>query len=332
MTEYSVEEVRKSAAFLRLAYPDEREAASMLTAYADLLERIKADEGEVLSRYIPCECKGGDDERETGYIHGWNSCRSDVIRRVFGDPPAQAAQGEVVAVQFWLAELDQYGNPKLTDGAHPDRDGAEKAATIIRRLGLDRESRFAVAEIHLSELTGEHGPLDEGSIATLNAIGLRPEPTTGATPPAQPAERVVDVDIKAAVTRFLGWRLPSDFRPDCYISFDPEPLKQWPGMWPVGTNLLDADQAEAMLRYVLDTPPDARVARVPDTDDLSQLRDAVADWDDDRDTEVPHHVLMRLVEVGLLEADRFILTKKGQDALATASPEKLLTAAQEADR
>jgi hypothetical protein len=76
--------------------------------------------------------------------------------------------------QFWLAELDRHGNPTLTDGAHGTRAGAEKAAKIIGRLGLSEGKRFAVAEVRLSELTGECGPLNEEAIATLNSIGLRP--------------------------------------------------------------------------------------------------------------------------------------------------------------
>lgn len=75
--------------------------------------------------------------------------------------------------QFWLAELDRYGNPKLVDGAHSGRDGAEEAAAILQRLGLASNRRFAVAEVILTDLTGEHPKLDEESIATLNAIGLR---------------------------------------------------------------------------------------------------------------------------------------------------------------
>ena len=86
-------------------------------------------------------------------------------------------------VQFWLAELDRYGNPKLVDGAHQERSRAEEAATIIRRLGLAMDRRFAVAEVRLSGLTGEHGPLNEEAIQTLNDIGLRPKPTQ-ATPNA----------------------------------------------------------------------------------------------------------------------------------------------------
>lgn len=54
--------------------------------------------------------------------------------------------------------------------------------------------------------------------------------------------------IKTMVDRFLGWRLPDDFAPDCGISFTP---LGHPNGWPVGTNLLTAAQAEAMFRHAL---------------------------------------------------------------------------------
>ena len=76
--------------------------------------------------------------------------------------------------QWWLAELDMHGNPRLTDGAHGQRAGAEEALTLIQRMGLANERRFAIAEVRLTEPTGEHGPLNDEAIATLNAIGLRP--------------------------------------------------------------------------------------------------------------------------------------------------------------
>lgn len=50
------------------------------------------------------------------------------------------------------------------------------------------------------------------------------------------------------VTRFLGWRLPDDFDPDCGITFK---KLNHPTSWPIGTNLLNATQARAMLEHVL---------------------------------------------------------------------------------
>lgn len=53
--------------------------------------------------------------------------------------------------QWWLAELDIHGNPKLIDGAHYDREGAEKALVIFRRLGLIKDRRFAIVEVMIME-------------------------------------------------------------------------------------------------------------------------------------------------------------------------------------
>jgi len=53
------------------------------------------------------------------------------------------------------------------------------------------------------------------------------------------------------VNRFLTWKLPNDFCPDGGISFTPV---NHPTAWPVGTNLLTATQARAMLMHVLSEP------------------------------------------------------------------------------
>lgn len=64
--------------------------------------------------------------------------------------------------------------------------------------------------------------------------------------------------IKHMVDRFLGWRLPENFNPDAGISFKAtfnehtdHPMKHEP----TGTNLLDATQADAMVRYMLEGVP-----------------------------------------------------------------------------
>jgi hypothetical protein len=65
--------------------------------------------------------------------------------------------------------------------------------------------------------------------------------------------------IKHMANRFLGWKLPSNFSPDAGISFKAEfnestayPMKHEPS----GTNLFDATQADAMVRYMIDGMPD----------------------------------------------------------------------------
>lgn len=66
---------------------------------------------------------------------------------------------------------------------------------------------------------------------------------------------MTDEQIKRMVSRFLAWKLPDEFRPDAGISFKPtfnehtaHPMRHEP----CGTNLLDARQAEAMVRFITD--------------------------------------------------------------------------------
>jgi hypothetical protein len=87
------------------------------------------------------------------------------------EPNSRAPVDCRIRVQFWLAELDRYGNPTLIDGAHSERGGAEEALTLRKRLPmLNTEGRrFAIAEVRLSEPSGEHGPLNEEALQALGA-------------------------------------------------------------------------------------------------------------------------------------------------------------------
>lgn len=72
---------------------------------------------------------------------------------------------------------------------------------------------------------------------------------------------MTDEQIKHMVDRFLGWKLPANFRPDCGIEFDADKyVKLNPRngrLEPNGTNLFDFTQAEAMVEYMLHGLPDA---------------------------------------------------------------------------
>lgn len=70
-------------------------------------------------------------------------------------------------------------------------------------------------------------------------------------------------DVKTAVDRFIGWKLPYDFYPDCYIEFDRAKANAM-GSWPIGTNLFTVDQAKAMFEYALSAFPAAPEAAKPD--------------------------------------------------------------------
>lgn len=69
---------------------------------------------------------------------------------------------------------------------------------------------------------------------------------------------MTEEQIKHLVNRFLGWRLPENFNPDAGISFKAAfnegtafPMRHEPS----GTNLFDATQADAMVRYLIEGMP-----------------------------------------------------------------------------
>lgn len=74
---------------------------------------------------------------------------------------------------------------------------------------------------------------------------------------------MTDEQIKHMVDRFLAWKLPANFRPDAGISFEPEFNKEYNAARgqppqrhePIGTNLLDYTQAEAMVRHMVEGLP-----------------------------------------------------------------------------
>lgn len=71
---------------------------------------------------------------------------------------------------------------------------------------------------------------------------------------------MTEEQIKHLVNRFLNYRLPDDFNPDGGVSFKrtfndhtAHPMRHEP----TGTNLLNATQAEAMVRHMLEGLPSA---------------------------------------------------------------------------
>jgi len=80
---------------------------------------------------------------------------------------------------------------------------------------------------------------------------------------ANGARTLTDDQIKHMVDRFLFWRLPEHFLPDAGISFEPEYNVEYNAQnghppsrhEPRGTNLFDAQQAEAMVRHMIEDLP-----------------------------------------------------------------------------
>lgn len=71
---------------------------------------------------------------------------------------------------------------------------------------------------------------------------------------------MTEAQIKHMVSRFLSWKLPANFNPDGGVAFTPVGNAGTPHEYrnePSGTNLLDAVQAEAMVRHLLEGLPSA---------------------------------------------------------------------------
>ena len=150
----------------------------------------------------------------------------------------------------------------------------EAVTTIIRRHfdGLRAEWEAERLEIpthkHYStplieRLNGPHewgyrDPVEGGFIADMSPFEASDR--LSELEAERPAVVVPSEDqIKHMTNRFLGWKLPEDFRPDDGISFEPEFNKEWNASQgkppqrrtPTGTNLFSYTQAEAMVRYML---------------------------------------------------------------------------------
>ena len=66
---------------------------------------------------------------------------------------------------------------------------------------------------------------------------------------------MTDEQIKHMVDRFLSWKLPENFNPDAGISYTRPKYAPEVDARPSGTNLLDATQADAMVRHMLEGMP-----------------------------------------------------------------------------
>lgn len=122
---------------------------------------------------------------------------------------------------------------------------------VIRRGTLDQ----AESVLHGMQLDG-----DRALILDAEALAPAEIKATGGLATLMAADPLLRID--AYVQRFLGWKLPATFSPDCGVHFDyvgmnPESMNTWP----VGTNLLTADEARQMLEHILGFPlPDAEQA------------------------------------------------------------------------
>jgi hypothetical protein len=123
----------------------------------------------------------------------------------------------------------------------------EKNKAIAASRNFEAEGRRAQILDMALRTPGMTGHEDVLAAATAYHAHITNQPVVKAWTPA------MGPDVKQMVDRFLGWKLPDTFYPDCYVIFDRE-RAQANGSWPVGTNLLTADEARAMFEHVLRNP------------------------------------------------------------------------------
>lgn len=87
-------------------------------------------------------------------------------------------------VQWWLARLDQHGNPTLCDGAHSERAGADRAMYLFKGLGLTKTGeRYAVVRVELFEPEPTSAGVDQEAMQIVgSAVRAHRAPEPSALP------------------------------------------------------------------------------------------------------------------------------------------------------
>ena len=121
-------------------------------------------------------------------------------------------------------------------------------------------TKDSLAEL-IGELKSRSKPFDWPVLDALMSLALEAL--------AMRLRPISEDQIKHMANRFLGWKLPKDFSPDNGIYFERwyPYIESWKRSdlncrQPVGTNLLTATQAEAMVRYLVEDAPTPSIQKV----------------------------------------------------------------------
>jgi hypothetical protein len=91
------------------------------------------------------------------------------------------------------------------------------------------------------------GPTERKAAAMLRALAAERD--------AQPGVLDREALARAMADKLMAWKLPQNFGPDCFITFDRELAAKNPHCWPVGTNLFTHKQAVEMLLEIMPAAP-----------------------------------------------------------------------------
>lgn len=170
-----------------------------------------------------------------------------------------------LVVEYSTAYLSHEGAQKIIElcRSHLQQKAEPVGCVDVRQL-LKMQEDDTYAELMPADFR-----VNDDQILLYTSPPIRPdmvmvprEPTDEMEEAGMEAAHAVNATVSEAVNRFLGWKLPENFSPDAGISFDPAYKEKW-GM-PIGTNLLNADQAKAMFQHCLIGKPAITEERVID--------------------------------------------------------------------
>ena len=150
----------------------------------------------------------------------------------------------------WIEVIDRLEAAEKERDWHAERceDAMNECAALRAKIEA-MEQQEPVGVVWRTDNGHLHGSCNR-SMSVGTSLYARPLP---------PAPSMPDDVVEQAVNRFLSWKLPKDFRPDGGVVFIPTKGRGYDSPhWPCGTNLLNAQQAREMLRYVLAAAPEAK--------------------------------------------------------------------------
>lgn len=166
-------------------------------------------------------------------------------------PNGQKRRTEVAAklLLIGVVELNAWLRAKgfdMSEVSNPQADKQLAADEMLEHLGYTYDSatkKWSPPPICEDDDTTIILTLPAALAKALRGVDVRAVLEEGA--------RTLGADaVKRATNRFLGWKLPDGFTPDCFVSFDKERAKA-NHSWPTGTNLFSFDQAREMFAHAL---------------------------------------------------------------------------------
>ncbi len=209
---------------------------------------------------------------------------ADSIEKIIAEMRDWSQTSEHLSVKGWAAVFaDRLAALPAPSSEAVDSFGrnllVQNLASIVARLVRDvralADSDVKVEAVRLARANKAMNFLRQSGIdiSPLRDSIADSVPAVAAEPRAPQAPSLDRECLKMKVTeemvnRFLSWKMPESFGPDCYVMFHREKAKR-ANQWPVGTNILTAPEARAMLEHVLET-----VAQQPGIDVEGMRKDA----------------------------------------------------------